>query len=357
MDQKLKDKIAKRKQEGTLRSLSSYNDYIDFFSNDYLGLSRVEIPMDENRFGATGSRLISGTSNEALQAEKSLAHFFNSEAGLIFNSGYDANLGFFSAVPQRGDLILYDELIHASIRDGIRLSFASNYSFRHNDLFDLEKQLKNSNSTVYVAVESLYSMDGDLAPLKEISSLCEAYGAYLFVDEAHSTGVFGKEGRGLVDELDISASIFARLVTFGKAFGSHGAIILCSNELKEYIYNFSRSFIYTTALPPSSYSRMEFIAEYQDIPKRIIQLKENIRFFRENLKDQDLISDQSSPIQIIEGDIKRIKTIEYQLRKNNIAVKAIYSPTVPIGKERLRICIHSFNSKEEILVLLNEIRS
>lgn len=357
MDQKLKDKIAKRKLEGTLRSLSSYNDYIDFFSNDYLGLSRVEIPMDENRFGATGSRLISGTSNEALQAEKSLAHFFNSEAGLIFNSGYDANLGFFSAVPQRGDLILYDELIHASVRDGIRLSFASNHSFRHNDLLDLEKQLKNANGTVYVAVESLYSMDGDLAPLKEISSLCNTYGAYLIVDEAHAAGVFGKEGRGLTDEFGVTDSIFTRLITFGKAYGSHGAIILCSNELKEYIYNFSRSFIYTTALPPSSYSRIEFIAEYQDIPNRIKQLQENIRFFRDNLQDLDLISDQSSPIQIIEGDIHKIKSIENQLKKQNIAVKAIYSPTVPKGKERLRICIHSFNTKEEILVLLNQIRS
>lgn len=357
MDQKLKDKIAKRKLEGTLRSLSSYNDFTDFFSNDYLGLSRVEIPMDENRFGATGSRLISGTSKEALQAEKSLAQFFNSEAGLIFNSGYDANLGFFSAVPQRGDLILYDELIHASVRDGIRLSFASNHSFRHNDLLDLEKQLKNANRTVYVAVESLYSMDGDLAPLKEISSLCETYGAYLIVDEAHSAGVFGKEGRGLADEFGITDLIFTRLITFGKSFGSHGAIILCSNELKEYIYNFSRSFIYTTALPPSSYSRMEFIADYQDIPNRVKQLNENIRFFRDNLEDIVLISNQSSPIQIIEGDILKIKSIENQLKKQNIAVKAIYSPTVPKGKERLRICIHSFNTKEEILVLLNQIRS
>lgn len=356
MDQKLKDKIAKRKQEGTLRSLSSYNDFIDFFSNDYLGLSRVEIPMDENRFGATGSRLISGTSNEALQAEKSLAQFFNSEAGLIFNSGYDANLGFFSAVPQRGDLILYDELIHASVRDGIRLSFASNHSFRHNDLLDLEKQLKNANRTVYVAVESLYSMDGDLASLKEISSLCENYGAYLIVDEAHSAGVFGKEGRGLTDELGITDSIFARLVTFGKAFGSHGAIILCSNELKEYIYNFSRSFIYTTALPPSSYSRMEFIAEYQDIPNRVKQLKENVRFFRDNLKNQILLSDQSSPIQILEGDIEKIKSIERKLKEQNIAVKAIYSPTVPKGKERLRICIHSFNTKEEISKLVDVLK-
>lgn len=352
MDQKLINKIAKRKEEGTLRSLSSFNDKVDFFSNDYLGLSRVEIPMDENRFGATGSRLISGTSNEALQAEASLANFFNAEAGLIFNSGYDANLGFFSAVPQRGDLILYDELIHASVRDGMRLSFATSNSFRHNDLFDLEAQLKKASSTVYVAVESLYSMDGDIAPLKEIVQLCKSYGAYLIVDEAHSAGVFGNEGRGLADELVITDNIFARLVTFGKAFGSHGAIILGSTELKEYLYNFSRSFIYTTALPPSAYARMEFITEYRDIPVRVIQLQENIAFFRSNLKDVKLISDKHSPIQIIEGDLDKIKKMSENLMRQNIAVKAIYSPTVPIGKERLRICLHSFNTKEEIRKLI-----
>jgi len=348
MDQKLINKIAKRKQEGTLRSLSAFNDSVDFFSNDYLGLSRVEIPMDENRFGATGSRLISGTSKEALQAESSLAQFFNAASGLIFNSGYDANLGFFSAVPQRGDLILYDELIHASVRDGIRLSFATSNSFKHNDLFDLEAQLKKANSTVYVAVESLYSMDGDIAPLKEIVRLCETYGAYLVVDEAHSAGVFGKEGRGLADELGIADSIFARLVTFGKAYGSHGAMILGAKELMEYLYNFSRSFIYTTALPPSAYSRMEFIVEYADIPTRIIQLQENIVFFRNELKNQKLLSDERSPIQIIEGDLEKIKLIADSLFQQNIAVKAIFSPTVPVGKERLRICIHSFNTREEI---------
>lgn len=357
MDQKLLNKIAKRRQEGTLRSLSSFNDYIDFFSNDYLGLSRVEIPMDENRFGATGSRLISGTSSEVLQAEESLAQFFKVEAGLIFNSGYDANIGFFSAVPQRGDLILYDEFIHASVRDGMRLSFATSNSFRHNDLLDLEAQLKKSKSTVYVAVESVYSMDGDIAPLKEIVCLCERYSAYLIVDEAHSAGVFGKEGRGLADELDIVDNIFARLITFGKAFGSHGAMILCTSELKEYLYNFSRSFIYTTALPPSSYVRMEFIAEYSGVPSRIIQLQENIAFFRNTLKNLKLVSDERSPIQIIEGEIESIKTLEAKLLKRNIAVKAIYSPSVPIGKERLRICIHSFNTKEEIKFLADEIKS
>ena len=353
MDQKLRNKIAERKKEGTLRSLSSFTDSIDFFSNDYLGLSRVEIPMDENRFGATGSRLISGTSNEALQAESSLAKFFNAEAGLIFNSGYDANLGFFSAVPQRGDVILFDQLIHASVRDGIRLSFASSRSFLHNDLNDLESQLIKSKGTIYVAVESLYSMDGDISPLVELSRLCEEYNAYLIVDEAHAAGVFGMDGKGLVEELGISSSVFARLITFGKAFGSHGAIVLCSNELKEYLYNFSRSFIYTTALPPFSYTRMEFIVEYSDIEYRIKTLQENIKLFRSKFNKDALISDDRSPIQIIKGSIEEVRSLEASLINQRISVKAIYAPTVLKGGERLRVCIHSFNSSDEIQALLN----
>ena len=132
MDQKLKDKLAKRKQEGTLRSLSCETGLIDFYSNDYLGLANLETKTDEDKFGSTGSRLISGTSEEALSAEKSIAQLFNAEASLIYNSGYDANIGFFSAVLQRGDTILYDELIHASVRDGIRLSFANARSFKHS---------------------------------------------------------------------------------------------------------------------------------------------------------------------------------------------------------------------------------
>jgi len=144
MDQKLKNKIAKRKEEGTLRSLSSFNDCIDFFSNDYLGLSRIEIPMEETYFGGTGSRLISGTQNSTLEVEGELAAFFEAEASLMFNSGYDANIGFFSAIPQRGDTIVYDELIHASVRDGIRLGFSSGVSFKHNDVLDLEQKIKAS---------------------------------------------------------------------------------------------------------------------------------------------------------------------------------------------------------------------
>ena len=305
--------------------------------------------MEETYFGGTGSRLISGTQNSTLEVERELAAFFEVEAALMFNSGYDANIGFFSAIPQRGDTIVYDQFIHASVRDGIRLGFASSVSFKHNDVSDLEQKIKTSKGAVYVAVESLYSMDGDIAPLINIAEVTKRLGAFLIVDEAHSSGVFGENGKGLVNQLNLKESVFARLVTFGKAYGSHGGLILGSKELIEFTANFSRSFIYTTALPPSSYIRAGLIVGYPDINERRKKLEDNISFFRSFFKPEELFSDAKSPIQILQlGEMQKIKQSSEILLKNKIAVKPIFSPTVPVGQERLRICIHSFNSQNDI---------
>ncbi len=355
MDQKLQDKLNKRIEEGTLRSLSSFEGFIDFYSNDYLGFSKIKFKSENaSKYGSTGSRLISGTSNESLKAEVFLADFFNSESSLIFNSGYDANLGFFSSVPQRGDFVFYDEYIHASIRDGLRLSFASSNSFKHNDLVDLELKLSKVQGVRYVVVESLYSMDGDIAPLIEIMELCTKYAAYLIVDEAHSGGVFGQLGRGLVSELKLEDKVFARIITFGKAFGSHGACVLCEKKLKQYLINFSRSFIYTTALPPDAYLRiMEVLKDERSILERK-KLKENIDYFRLKINLKWCVSDFNSPIQLIKiGDIELTKKIAEKMQLLNLAVKPIFSPTVPVGSEGLRICLHSFNKKEDIDILIN----
>ncbi len=346
MDQKLKDKLAKREQEGTLRSLSCERGAVDFYSNDYLGLSGLETSSSENKYGSTGSRLISGTSEEALSAERSIATLFQSEASLIYNSGYDANVGFFSAILQRRDTIFYDEFIHASVRDGIRLSFANARSFKHNDLSDLEHQLERVEGVKYIAIESLYSMDGDFAPLNEIVALSEKYNAYLVVDEAHTAGVFGQ---GMAVELNCQSQLFARLVTFGKGYGSHGAAILGDKELIQYLYNFSRSFIYTTALPPAAYERIEAVISHSALEGRRSDLMDNIACFRKLMENVELVSSEKSPIQIIQcGDIERLTSISEHLRQEGVMVKAIFSPTVPKGKERLRICIHSFNTSQEI---------
>ena len=349
MDSKLIDKLNKRKTEGTLRSLSFFDGMADFCSNDYLGLSTSVTENISNQHGSTGSRLISGNSNEAEQCESFLANYFDSEAALVFNSGYDANIGFFSAVPQRSDVILYDEKIHASVRDGIRLSFARSFSFEHNSLEDLASKLKQIKGVVYIAIESLYSMDGDLAPIEEIAELAEKYGAYLIVDEAHASGIVGENGKGIVDHLSLNSKVFARIITFGKAYGSHGAAILGSLILKEFLINFARSFIYTTALSPSSYARIKQMVELSQSEIERKKLQENILLFRSLIKLNSISSDVISPIQMIRiGDIEKTKNLSLMLQQNNFAVKPIYSPTVKIGEEGIRICIHSFNTFEEI---------
>lgn len=350
MDQKLIDKLKKRNEEGTLRSLSSFTGMIDFQSNDYLGLSDVTINYT-GKYGGTGSRLISGTSLEAIDAEKFCAEYFDAQSALFFNSGYDANLGFFGSVPQKGDFVVFDEEIHASVRDGIRLSYAKTYSFRHNDPEDLRRILAKTGGTVYVSVESLYSMSGELAPLKQILKICEQFNAHLIVDEAHSGGIYGN-GKGYCVELGIQDRIFARLLTFGKAFGSHGSVYLVEKDLKEYLVNFARSFIYTTALPPSAYNRLIQLAQKDDLYSRRCKLQENINFFRECIKDLKINSDYRSPIQSIRFlDVDALRKVIQNCLEEGFVVKPIYTPSVREGKECLRINIRSDHSFDQILKL------
>lgn len=354
MDQKLIAKLNKRIEEGTLRSLSLFPDYLDFYSNDYLGFSKDGAIATNKENGATGSRLISGNSIEAINSERELAAFFNAEAGLMFNSGYDANIGFFSSIPQRGDTILYDELIHASVRDGIRMCFAKSHAFEHNNIEDLRNRLEKAEGAIYVAVEGLYSMDGDIAHLNQISELCEEFGAYLIVDEAHSAGVYGEYGKGLVSALKLEDKIFARLVTFGKAYGSHGAVVLGSTQLVEYLVNFSRSFIYTTALPSYVYELNAKRACHLSVKIRQDNLQKVLNLFRSSFKHNGLISEVNSPIQVLQiGNINKVREIADHLQKESIAVKPIYSPTVSEGNERLRLCFHAFNTTEEVNRLIN----
>ena len=354
MDKKLLAKLEKRKEEGAFRQLSLVENQIDFFSNDYLGLAREQEHTSTSKLsGATGSRLLSGNSLEANSCETQLAKFYNSKSALVFSSGYDANLALFSSVPQRGDTIIYDELVHASIRDGIRLSFANSFSFLHNDLKDLEKQLKSAKGTIYLVVESLYSMDGDVAPMKSIIELAEKFNAYVIVDEAHAVGVFGADGRGIIHGRNFTERVFARIVTFGKAYGYHGAAILGSDNLKDYLINFARPFIYSTGLPPSCYTSIASKVLRNDISERQKQLHSNISYFREGFENPEQFpSEINSPIQIIQfKSIEKTLELANKLKSKGIFTKPILSPTVAKGKERIRICIHSFNTKEELEVL------
>ena len=356
MEARFLAKLAERKEKGSLRSLSLFEGYTDFYSNDYLGIAQSSTFAAHR--GSTGSRLISGNSPEAEAAELFVAGFFKSEKALIFNSGYDANVGLFSSVPQKGDTVLYDELIHASVRDGIRLSSAKAWSFRHNDSADLEKKLRLAEGTAFVAVEALYSMDGDLPPLQEFVEICEKYGALLIVDEAHSGGVFGEEGRGLMESLGLHTRCFARLFTFGKAYGTHGAAVCGSTELVDYLCNFARSFIYTTALPAAQYAAVVHCVEQSRKPQLREQLNNNIRYFREKGGRLLLLSDECSPIQVIPyTDLNSCVSVTQRLQSLKLGVKAILPPTVPENGQRLRICLHAFNTEQEIEALIASLLS
>ncbi|MFH0867508.1 MAG: pyridoxal phosphate-dependent aminotransferase family protein [Bacteroidota bacterium] len=361
--------LERREKEGALRSTKIFRGLADFCSNDYLGFSSTGALHDkvysfarsmegQVMEGSTGSRLISGNSAMAESLEEYIASCHNAEAALLFNSGYDANIGFFSSLPKRGDTVLYDELVHASIRDGIRMGFAKSFSFRHNDIEDFEKLINKASGNVYVVVESVYSMDGDMAPLKQLSGICEKNNFHLIVDEAHATGVFGTFGKGLVCEYALEKKIFARLHTFGKALGTHGGAIVGSKLLREYLLNFARSFIFTTALPYHSlFSIKCAYTLLQESDEIISSLHENIHKFRSLMSGVDGLMKSKSPIQcILVSGNSNVTAIAAHLVNKGFDIKPIMSPTVPKGKERLRICIHAFNSEDEIKALVQEIK-
>lgn len=365
----LQDKLENRKKVGTYRSLQTADDKIDFWSNDYLGFARstslkqhIKSLTENANYGATGSRLISGNPSLAEEIELEIAQYHNAESALIFNSGYDANLGIFSCIAGKDDTIFYDDLVHASIHDGLKLSRAQISSFQHNNLKDLEQKLSQKTvGNTFIAIESVYSMDGDIAPLNRLVILAEKYGAAIIIDEAHGTGNFGLNGGGLVDELGLGKRVFARIHTYGKAMGAHGAAILGSSTLRNYLMNYARSFIFTTALP--THSLLAIRGGYHWLkkhPELRNKLKQNIVFFIEEARSifGDKLLNSETAIQgvIIPGN-EKAKQVASSAQKAGFAVKAIVFPTVPKGEERIRVCIHAFNTKEEILGVIKALNT
>ena len=368
-EQFLQQKLNERKEQNRLRKLTYSNLPIDFCSNDYLGLARskelhssieIEINCLSNfKNGATGSRLLSGNYLYTEETEQYIAKFHSTSAALLFNSGYDANVGLLSSIPQRGDTIITDELIHASLIDGARLSNAERFRFKHNNVADLEQKLKNAKGLPYVVIESIYSMDGDTAPLTEICKLCDKYQANLIVDEAHAIGVFGDKGKGLVQQLGLEEKIFARIVTYGKALGTHGAAILGSTDLRNYLINFARSFIYTTAAPLHQVVAIK--CAYQLLAQHNFQqqLANKIEYYNEQIESTSVARIKSnSCIQTIlfKDDLTAKKAATY-LQNKGFDVRAILSPTVPEGQERLRICLHLYNTEAEIKNLIDHLKN
>lgn len=361
--------LDRRNASGSIRVLKFSKDIVDFSSNDYLGFARnqeifsragqIIEKHSQIKNGSGGSRLLTGNHPLYQVAEDTVAQFHKAETALIFNSGYDANLGFFSVVPGRGDLILYDEFIHASIRDGINLSKAKAYKFQHNNLEDLAKKVEAFEAgipgEIFVVTESIFSMDGDSPNLSALAQFTTAHECHLVIDEAHAIGVHGPGitvGEGLDEE------VFARIVTFGKAMGSHGAAILGSAELKSFLVNYARSLIYSTALPPHSVATIIAAYEYfeNDGAAEVEKLNRNIECFKNEvsglgLQEHLLKSDSAIQACILPGN-NRVREVSAKLSDSGFDVRPILSPTVAGGKERLRICLHSYNSVDQIKELL-----
>jgi len=362
VEQYLNDKLKEREQAGNLRSLKIQRAAVDFFSNDYLGLvttgalqQMMQASTDEGTTGSTGSRLLSGNTKATEILEDKIAAFHHGEAALLFNSGYDANIGLITAISNRHTIILYDELCHASIIDGTRMGMsAACHKFRHNDVNDLEERLKKltGKGPILIIVESIYSMDGDTAPLTEIVAIAERYNAQIIVDEAHATGVTGRHGEGVVYTQNLQDKIFARVHTYGKAMGCHGATVIGGALLKHYLINFSRPFVFTTALPGHAIKAIGCAYDHLSSPTFTNQpLHDLITYFRAHVSNgkHSTWSDSASPIQaFITGDNEVSKTLATQLQQAGLQINPILHPTVALGQERLRICLHSFNTREQI---------
>jgi 8-amino-7-oxononanoate synthase len=353
------------------RVLRVHRTAIDLSSNDYLGISeKLASPEVVSRLlggtqlrgiGATGSRLVSGNFEAHEELEVFLASYHQAESGLLFGSGYEANIGLLSSIAGRSDTILFDELIHASMRDGIRLSYAKSLSFRHNDLSDLKKKASLARGDIFIAVESLYSMDGDVAPIVELCELASELGAFLIVDEAHSNGIYGPKGAGLVSELGLQDRVFARVHTFGKALGYKGACVLGSRELRQHLINHARSFAYATA---PDLVTLKFIAEAYRINEQSDGDRSNLKNLISEFKKasarferlQFLPSDSQIQGVIVPGNSEALRA-ETALHDAGIAARAIRAPTVPAGTERVRLCIHSFNSASDLVFALEVLDS
>ncbi|MBV6646676.1 MAG: 8-amino-7-oxononanoate synthase [Cyclobacteriaceae bacterium] len=367
IDDFLVQKLQERHSKGNKRQLPQATALKDFVSNDYLGLARnrelaerIRERWDSEGFianGGTGSRLLSGNHSFYKELERMLSAVFQAESALVFNSGYHANQAVVASIPQKGDTILYDQLSHVCLKEGAWLSKADSYAFFHNDLEDLERRLVQAKGNVFVLTETVFSMDGDVAPLEEMVALCERYGANLIVDEAHSTGVYGADGGGWLIEKDLHQRVFCRIYTFGKAMGVHGACVAGSKALAEYLVNFGRPFIYTTSMPPHSVLSIAEAFQYLRDHIELQQvLRSKVELFVNHLQRQGIKPLSSTTIQpiMVAGNSKARKVAQ-DLQQGGFDVRPILAPTVKEGAERLRISLHTSNTDEEIVQLAEAI--
>ncbi|MGZ8454139.1 MAG: 8-amino-7-oxononanoate synthase [Candidatus Binatia bacterium] len=346
-------------------------EVINFSSNNYLGIANhpalgaaAKAAIDRYGCGSGASRLISGNMTLHEELEAKLAEFKSTEAALVFNSGFQANIGILSTLAGEGDVILSDSLNHASIIDGCRLSKARTLVYAHCDLNGLEAALKQAASARrrLIVTETIFSMDGDEAPLADIVELAEKYDAMVMVDEAHGTGVFGANGAGVVAKLALASRVLIQMGTLGKALGGFGAYVAGSRELCDLLINRCRSFIFTTSLPPAVMAMaLAAVDLVQSEPQRRAALQQNCQKLQQGLSRLGFeLGKSASPIlPLIVGDAARCMALSAALLDRGVFAQGIRPPTVPLGTSRLRITLmatHSAGQIERALSVFDEVK-
>ena len=345
---------------------------VNFGSNDYLGLASdptiidaVRSALDNYGWGSGASPLVTGRSNLHAELERQLAEFEGAEAALLFPSGYAANVGTIGALAGNADVIFSDQLNHASIIDGCRLSGAKVLKYRHRDidhLSDLLSQIADSRRWSFlnyrrrlIVTDSLFSMTGELAPLPQIADLANLHGAMLLVDEAHATGVFGPDGRGVCQHYGIERDVHARVGTLSKALGGLGGFVAGSKNLIDWLANRARTYVFSTA-PPAAFAAAGLAAlELVDKePKRREAVLANARMLRGQLQEAGIAVDtsESQIIPVVLGNPNRTLAAAAELRQRGFFVPAIRPPSVPVGQSLLRISLTYLNTEEQITALV-----
>ncbi|MHC4571716.1 MAG: 8-amino-7-oxononanoate synthase [Planctomycetota bacterium] len=371
--------LARRKKDGLLRVLRPSDlrkdgriyrngaELFDFSSNDYLGLSdhpklKEASTKAVESLGASSSasRLLSGNLKIHHQLEDRVAEFKGKESALVFNSGYQANVGIISALYDRADAVFCDRLVHASIIDGVQQSGAKLFRFSHNDSDHLDSLLKKESpkfKNCLIVTETVFSMDGDKPPLKELVNIKDKYGCFLMVDEAHATGIFGRNGAGVAEEQGLCEQIELIMGTFSKALGSFGAYLACSEKIKQYLINSCRSFIYSTALPPAVIATdIEALHIIRDEPFRRETLLANADYFRSRLQESRFdVRGSSQIIPLIVADSDKASLLSSQLQDSGYWVLPIRPPTVPQGQARLRFSLTYHHNRQTLEALADKI--
>jgi len=363
--EELEAKLNVLAEQDLYRSLKTYSG-VDFGSNDYLGFAhdeelrqKLSNSLSTVALSSASSRLLSGNHREHLLAEQCFAEFLGVESALLFNSGYDANFALLTTLPSRHDLILYDERSHASLYEGVHSSHATSIRFEHNSPEHLEASIERAlkkfkHRQIFIIIESVYSMDGDITPLQVIKEISDKYSAILIVDEAHGTGVVGNGGRGLTSCTINRSPDVITIHTCGKALGAAGAIVAGSRAITQYLVNKARPFIYTTALPPivplqivNSVNKLKAVGD-----ELVAELLDRSQFVRSALRSalkKWIVPEGITPIiPIIIGDEGAALKASFVLEDEGFVVPAIRPPTVPAGTSRLRLNISLRHKKEEL---------